>query len=86
MGNEPLPPANRSLISPPEPVAAPLKGSTVVGKLIFGMGKSNCQGQKSAASALLPEVFVPLLFIVKTLLVLSKLVFKSPPREEITNS
>ena len=32
-GNEPFPPANRSLISPPEPVAAPLKGSTVVGKL-----------------------------------------------------
>src|SRR5690606_14895463 len=32
-GNEPFPPANLSLISPPEPVAAPLKGSTVVGKL-----------------------------------------------------
>ena len=32
-GNEPWPPAKRSRISPPEPVAAPLKGSTVVGKL-----------------------------------------------------
>ena len=32
-GNEPLPPAKRSRISPPAPVAAPLKGSTVVGKL-----------------------------------------------------
>ena len=32
-GNEPCPPAKRSLISPPDPVAAPLKGSTVVGKL-----------------------------------------------------
>ena len=32
-GIDPCPPANRSLISPPEPVAAPLKGSTVVGKL-----------------------------------------------------
>ena len=32
-GTEPLPPAILSLISPPEPVAAPLKGSTVVGKL-----------------------------------------------------
>ena len=32
-GNEPCPPAKRSRISPPEPVAAPLKGSTVVGKL-----------------------------------------------------
>src|SRR5690606_12080234 len=32
-GNEPLPPAKRSRISPPLPVAAPLKGSTVVGKL-----------------------------------------------------
>ena len=32
-GKDPLPPARRSLISPPEPVAAPLKGSTVVGKL-----------------------------------------------------
>jgi len=32
-GIEPLPPAKRSRISPPEPVAAPLKGSTVVGKL-----------------------------------------------------
>ena len=32
-GKEPLPPANLSLISPPDPVAAPLKGSTVVGKL-----------------------------------------------------
>jgi len=32
-GREPLPPAIRSRISPPEPVAAPLKGSTVVGKL-----------------------------------------------------
>jgi hypothetical protein len=31
--NEPCPPAKRSRISPPEPVAAPLKGSTVVGKL-----------------------------------------------------
>jgi len=30
---DPLPPANLSLISPPEPVAAPLNGSTVVGKL-----------------------------------------------------
>ena len=27
------PPAILSLISPPDPVAAPLKGSTVVGKL-----------------------------------------------------
>ena len=33
IGNEPCPPAKRSRISPPEPVAAPLKGSTVVGKL-----------------------------------------------------
>ena len=33
MGKEPFPPAKRSLISPPAPVAAPLKGSTVVGKL-----------------------------------------------------
>ena len=33
MGIEPCPPARRSLISPPDPVAAPLKGSTVVGKL-----------------------------------------------------
>ena len=33
MGNEPLPPPIRSLISPPLPVAAPLNGSTVVGKL-----------------------------------------------------
>ena len=32
-GKEPFPPANLSRISPPEPVAAPLKGSTVVGKL-----------------------------------------------------
>ena len=32
-GIEPLPPASLSLISPPEPVAAPLNGSTVVGKL-----------------------------------------------------
>ena len=32
-GIDPLPPASRSLISPPEPVAAPLNGSTVVGKL-----------------------------------------------------
>ena len=32
-GKDPFPPAKRSLISPPEPVAAPLKGSTVVGKL-----------------------------------------------------
>ena len=32
-GKEPCPPAKRSRISPPEPVAAPLKGSTVVGKL-----------------------------------------------------
>ena len=32
-GNESWPPANLSRISPPEPVAAPLKGSTVVGKL-----------------------------------------------------
>ena len=32
-GSEPCPPAKRSRISPPEPVAAPLKGSTVVGKL-----------------------------------------------------
>ena len=32
-GRDPFPPANRSLISPPDPVAAPLKGSTVVGKL-----------------------------------------------------
>ena len=28
-----FPPPSRSLISPPEPVAAPLNGSTVVGKL-----------------------------------------------------
>ena len=28
-----MPPAILSLISPPDPVAAPLKGSTVVGKL-----------------------------------------------------
>ncbi|OQA85128.1 MAG: hypothetical protein BWY27_01326 [Bacteroidetes bacterium ADurb.Bin234] len=33
MGILPIPPAIRSRISPPEPVAAPLKGSTVVGKL-----------------------------------------------------
>ncbi len=33
MGNEPFPPAMRSRISPPVPVDAPLKGSTVVGKL-----------------------------------------------------
>ena len=33
MGIEPFPPAIRSRISPPDPVAAPLKGSTVVGKL-----------------------------------------------------
>ena len=32
-GSEPFPPANLSLISPPAPVAAPLNGSTVVGKL-----------------------------------------------------
>src|SRR5690606_41099679 len=32
-GRDPLPPARRSRISPPDPVAAPLKGSTVVGKL-----------------------------------------------------
>ena len=32
-GKEPCPPASLSLISPPEPVAAPLNGSTVVGKL-----------------------------------------------------
>ena len=32
-GIDPCPPANLSLISPPEPVAAPLNGSTVVGKL-----------------------------------------------------
>jgi hypothetical protein len=32
-GMEPVPPEARSLISPPEPVAAPLYGSTVVGKL-----------------------------------------------------
>ncbi len=32
-GRDPFPPANRSLISPPDPVAAPLNGSTVVGKL-----------------------------------------------------
>ena len=32
-GNEPLPPANLSLISPPLPVAEPLNASTVVGKL-----------------------------------------------------
>src|SRR5690606_25379561 len=32
-GNEHCPPPSLSLISPPEPVAAPLKGSTVVGKL-----------------------------------------------------
>ena len=32
-GNEPLPPANLSLISPPLPVADPLNASTVVGKL-----------------------------------------------------
>ena len=32
-GIDPFPPANLSLISPPDPVAAPLKGSTVVGKL-----------------------------------------------------
>ena len=33
MGHEPVPPPMRSRISPPVPVAAPLKGSTVVGKL-----------------------------------------------------
>ena len=33
MGKDPLPPAILSLISPPLPVAAPLNGSTVVGKL-----------------------------------------------------
>ena len=33
MGHEPVPPPIRSRISPPVPVAAPLKGSTVVGKL-----------------------------------------------------
>ena len=33
IGIDPRPPARRSRISPPEPVAAPLKGSTVVGKL-----------------------------------------------------
>jgi hypothetical protein len=33
MGHEPTPPPIRSRISPPVPVAAPLKGSTVVGKL-----------------------------------------------------
>ena len=33
IGIEPFPPANLSLISPPDPVAAPLNGSTVVGKL-----------------------------------------------------
>ena len=33
MGKEPLPPPIRSRISPPLPVAAPLNGSTVVGKL-----------------------------------------------------
>ena len=32
-GKDPFPPASLSLISPPDPVAAPLKGSTVVGKL-----------------------------------------------------
>ncbi len=32
-GNAPFPPAIRSRISPPVPVEAPLKGSTVVGKL-----------------------------------------------------
>ena len=32
-GSEALPPPRRSRISPPVPVAAPLKGSTVVGKL-----------------------------------------------------
>ena len=33
MGHEPTPPPMRSRISPPVPVLAPLKGSTVVGKL-----------------------------------------------------
>ena len=33
MGHEPVPPPMRSRISPPVPVEAPLKGSTVVGKL-----------------------------------------------------
>ena len=33
MGHEPTPPPMRSRISPPVPVAAPLNGSTVVGKL-----------------------------------------------------
>ena len=33
IGHEPVPPPMRSRISPPVPVAAPLKGSTVVGKL-----------------------------------------------------
>lgn len=33
IGRDPFPPARRSRISPPEPVAAPLNGSTVVGKL-----------------------------------------------------
>ena len=33
MGSAPFPPAIRSRISPPVPVAAPLNGSTVVGKL-----------------------------------------------------
>ena len=32
-GIDAVPPAKRSRISPPDPVAAPLKGSTVVGKL-----------------------------------------------------
>ena len=32
-GKDPFPPAKRSRISPPDPVAAPLNGSTVVGKL-----------------------------------------------------
>ena len=33
IGREALPPPRRSRISPPVPVAAPLNGSTVVGKL-----------------------------------------------------
>ncbi len=33
MGNDAFPPPSLSRISPPDPVAAPLNGSTVVGKL-----------------------------------------------------
>jgi len=41
MGKAPLPPPIRSRISPPVPVAAPLNGSTVVGKLCVSALRDN---------------------------------------------